>query len=362
MAKRWTIRGEFEVNNHDVDSISPSERIIYLDSVKGLAILLVVLGHIVKKYVNYGYFQDAIFQMTLVISIIYSFHMPLLMIISGMLFKCSYLKNGIVARTRIKRHGMDLLVVYIAFCVLIGIGKIAFNNFVVKKITFLDIALILIKPISTYWYLYVLFVFYVAFCIISLKKVDMRIALSVALILSLLSSFITTIEYFSLYNVARYAFFFCIGMVVSEGALFRCYKHFLWMLAGVVVLIGSYYWYHGVATEHVFGVQAIVGVGVSFGVLSVFYNHRIGSSKLLALLGRYSLDIYVLHQLIYIFVLKVSFMLINDNWILSAIVSTLICIGVVGIITCLMNLLKIRDPIFKPYSFICKLSKKYSNG
>lgn len=60
------------------------QRNIYIDIVKGVAIILVVLGHCIQYgtmyYINDNYFCNPIFV------IIYSFHMPLFMLISGYLF------------------------------------------------------------------------------------------------------------------------------------------------------------------------------------------------------------------------------------------------------------------------------------
>lgn len=58
----------------------------YLDILKGYAIILVVFGHCIQygsglqAMSNGLYFDNKVFQM------IYSFHMPLLMLISGYLF------------------------------------------------------------------------------------------------------------------------------------------------------------------------------------------------------------------------------------------------------------------------------------
>ena len=67
-----------------------NKRLVYLDEVKGLAILLVVMGHVLawngmgtsadSSYNEYG---DLIFQF------IYGFHMPLFFCVSGFLFKSS---------------------------------------------------------------------------------------------------------------------------------------------------------------------------------------------------------------------------------------------------------------------------------
>ena len=55
-------------------------RLEYLDAAKGLGILLVILGHI--------YAWNPNINRKILVTWIYSFHMPLFFIVSGMLIKC----------------------------------------------------------------------------------------------------------------------------------------------------------------------------------------------------------------------------------------------------------------------------------
>ncbi len=77
-----------------------SEKSSYLNVVKGVAIFLMIWGHCIQYCAiqSFDFFENAIFK------IIYSFHMPLFMIISGYLFYFSFqkrdLKNLIIHRTR----------------------------------------------------------------------------------------------------------------------------------------------------------------------------------------------------------------------------------------------------------------------
>ncbi|WP_315273381.1 acyltransferase family protein [Prevotella histicola] len=62
-----------------------NERNIYIDVVKGIAIILVVYGHCIEYY-SKEYIYDNFFYSDIVHKIIYSFHMPLFMVIIGYLF------------------------------------------------------------------------------------------------------------------------------------------------------------------------------------------------------------------------------------------------------------------------------------
>lgn len=65
------------------------ERIKWVDTAKGIAIILVVVGHVVQSYHNVNQYTDStLFNLSG--QFVYSFHMALFMMLSGMLFTMSY--------------------------------------------------------------------------------------------------------------------------------------------------------------------------------------------------------------------------------------------------------------------------------
>lgn len=69
-----------------------SNRNLYIDIVKGIAIILVVYGHCIEYY-STEYLNGNFFYSDLIHKIIYSFHMPLFMLVSGYLFYGSIRKH-----------------------------------------------------------------------------------------------------------------------------------------------------------------------------------------------------------------------------------------------------------------------------
>ena len=94
------------------------ERLNYLDVSKGIGILLVVLAHI--------YAFNSEINRELLVTWIYSFHMPLFFIISGMLLK--YKNENDVKKVIISRI-KGLLIPYLFFSLLSIIVKIIINGF-----------------------------------------------------------------------------------------------------------------------------------------------------------------------------------------------------------------------------------------
>lgn len=59
---------------------------IRLDIIKGIAIILVVMGHCIQYGSGNDYYTSALFFEENIFKFIYSFHMPLFMLISGYVF------------------------------------------------------------------------------------------------------------------------------------------------------------------------------------------------------------------------------------------------------------------------------------
>lgn len=76
-----------------LERLGKSPRSIYLDIVKGFAIILVVYGHCLPYYSD-EYMRGDFFYSDELYKIIYSFHMPLFMLVSGYLFYGSIVRHS----------------------------------------------------------------------------------------------------------------------------------------------------------------------------------------------------------------------------------------------------------------------------
>lgn len=81
-----------------------NNRINLLDYLKGFAILLVVFGHSIQFGSGVSYLKQELFFENIYFKIIYSFHMPLFMLISGFLFyrnKNKNFKDILISKTKL---------------------------------------------------------------------------------------------------------------------------------------------------------------------------------------------------------------------------------------------------------------------
>lgn len=119
-------------------------RIAYIDNLKGFAILLVVIGHIIQ----FLYCPDK-FDSNIIFRFIYSFHMPLFFMLSGMV---TSMRLGNVGELRQKIHSRFLQLI-VPFVFWGGILSL----FIIKQ----DFFNIFIEPDTSLWFLLVLFEIYV---------------------------------------------------------------------------------------------------------------------------------------------------------------------------------------------------------
>lgn len=126
------------------------KRYMYLDYLKGIAIILVVWGHVIQK--SYGLHTGQLYFDNSIYKFIYTFHMPLFMAISGYLFYSSALRYSI--REVLKRKIEGLLVplfiwntIYYLISILVEEGGIVTIKSYLAQVT------------TGLWFLHAIFIF-----------------------------------------------------------------------------------------------------------------------------------------------------------------------------------------------------------
>lgn len=268
-----------------------------IDRAKGLAIFLVVLGHVVAREPPLG----AEWYMALKHAI-YQFHMPLFMYLSGILFFLSVPAFGGFAdyRDYVRRRAWRLLVPGIAVGVLIVAGKFAASRYLhvdnmpdglwdAVRPLFWDTAN---SPALSIWYVFVLFA-YCAAAPFLLAVVRGHIGLLLALALALYTFQFPA--YFYLDRATDYLLFFLLGAVAAK-----------YWNAWVTILDRN-----GAALMLAFAASfGLIAAGLPpavtmlvIGLLSLPALHALarsdifGNSLLFDVLGRYAFAIYLLNTI-----------------------------------------------------------------
>lgn len=262
-------------------------RLDYLDIAKGLAIVLVVLGHSIPDASAATGISSPI--LADVFKAIYSFHMPLFFFVSGFLV----VREKLLAHPKLdffKKRFLRLMVPYffVGMCYLPL--KLVFASYANKPydISTLWQIFIGVNPDGELWFLYVLW-------IISVIAMLLRYTSSLAvLILAAIWAQFSP----GLMSVSGNIFFFITGMYMRANAI-RPYAENITqvLIAMLLFIIGNYILYG-------FGYYgAIVATGISGTYLVLSLAKLIDKTQSsirgrAIVLGFYSMDIYILSDII----------------------------------------------------------------
>ena len=98
----------------------------YIDFLKGIAILCVIYGHCLQYGSGSAFLQQELYWDNIWMKVIYSFHMPLFIAISGYLFFFSLERNG--AKICLIKRAKSLLPVCGTWAVILLVRDVAMGN------------------------------------------------------------------------------------------------------------------------------------------------------------------------------------------------------------------------------------------
>lgn len=161
------------------------KRDCWVDNVKVVACILVVLGHFFQSMVKAEIIADSSLYQWFNTTIYY-FHVPLFFICSGYLYqKYSRVDNDDSWFRNVLKKGLALGIPYFTFSTITWVLKTVFSGSVNDQIGGLGSTLFL-HPTSPYWYLYCLFFIFVVTPTFASKKTSL-IGLIIALAMKLVS-------------------------------------------------------------------------------------------------------------------------------------------------------------------------------
>ena len=261
------------------------KRLDYLDYSKGIAIILVVLGHICSKGNIKTY--------------IYSFHMPLFFIISGYLFNYSNVKSF---KEFINKKIKAYLIPYLTFSavnilgyyILSGLSFIVLRNNLLETIKFCGIGAL--------WFLPVLFIAesIFMFCKINSKKFIYSVLIFVGVSGIVLSIWILTRNFIALILIRSMIslIFITIGYSlcnVIKNVNLKWYQIAIITLLNILLaMINGYVDLWGIQFNNIF----LYFINSILGSLNIIFISKKIASKLLSFWGRNTLIIMGTHQLI----------------------------------------------------------------
>lgn len=132
---------------------SPQQRVAWIDAARGIGIVLVVYGHVLRSLIAQGVAPADRLHHT-ADAAIYAFHMPLFFLLSGLFARPAVAgKRAAFVRIRVQA----IVYPYILWSLIQGMMAIAASGHVNHEMTWRSLASIPWSPIAQFWFLYTLF-------------------------------------------------------------------------------------------------------------------------------------------------------------------------------------------------------------
>ena len=261
-----------------------------IDISRGIGIILVVLGHALKQ----TGVMNPVFEAML--SVIYSFHMPLFFVLSGFVAVKILKFTSISERLAyIRDKAARLLVPYFAVGLFYMPVKYVLSSFAVRPYDFSNAWKILIgeNPNTVLWFLYTLF-WVSVICVIILNNKNFNMVLGISFVVSVVSYILD-----SPVETTKYLFFFMAGMYIRlnyEKAVQMLKEKKIWIVVLLFVITNVLLY-----QSQMFGWTFLTAVTGSICTLAL--SLRIAAKKsrigdVTEVCGKYSMDIYILSDFI----------------------------------------------------------------
>ena len=268
-----------------------SEHVPWLDTAKGIGIILVVYGHQLRAQMAAGKVEGS-WHASTQDAIIYSFHMPLFFLISGLTIAKVFRRRKL--NRYIRSRLINLMYPYVLWSFLSLVLAVEGRRYVQHQVGLNDFISIWWRPLFQFWFLYALFICQIIFALLrGIRSLVLILAVVLLVVPVDLSSPI-------LIDVVKSFPFFAAGVLFSSRltSLGSCPRM---SLIGIGLLSCAIFTFV-FTVRNIFNVYSGPSdfVLAGSGILAVLTISALifRQSPLLTLLGTYSMAVYVLHTIV----------------------------------------------------------------
>ncbi|MDR0537816.1 MAG: acyltransferase family protein [Tannerellaceae bacterium] len=264
------------------------QRYKWIDIAKGIGIILVVYGHVMRGLNSASLIDKDFFIYSDLI--VYSFHMPLFFFISGLFFMKS------IERYKLKQFLVEkcktLLYPYTIYSLFQMGVMVLLSNYTNGEEDINSLYTCLLVPKAQFWFLFALF--FINLLNALMLSINKKRCLWLSIIIGFIY-YLFPVDLFMFSETFKYLIFFNMGILakyVLEIKLTFKHKYFIVLCTFILVLE---YFYIFKISENPF-LPFIISM---VGTIMVLYLalSRLQNNLLLFLIGKHSLEIYLLHIL-----------------------------------------------------------------
>lgn len=279
------------------------QRIEWVDYAKGIGIVLVVYGHLFSSGYHAGLeIVPRFFQLS--DSFVYSFHMPLFFFLAGLFAATSYERNG--GRSFLLQKIKSLAYPYLLWSLLQASVELFFSGHSHRGWSLEQFLLIPVLPWAQFWFLYAILMMYLGFYVLkTMQSYGIPVMMLVAVLL-----FFKPIpsEYLGLAGFSTGFLFFMAGVCLKPylldlekmkgTALYSSALFFIFIIAAYVVFSYCIAPIRLPGGVHPFYFILLAVPGIAACLLLSIYLAQRSWLPVLKVLGKYSLQIYLMHMLV----------------------------------------------------------------
>ena len=274
-------------------------RLEWIDLVKGIAIGLVVIGHMLRGFVSSGMYSEYKNIFIYIDYTIYSFHMTLFFIISGALFKNSKkLENMNQYFLFIKKKVILLAIPYFVFSWIQIVIKLIMSNSVNNKVNIMDFFTIIFNPIEQFWFLYSLMIIFIIMGFIDIKIKSEQIKF-IIIILSFLLANYTIIDLGILGNAISNIIYFYIGeKIIENKERIKINNNIIISLLALYIILNLAIYNFKFSQNILIISRFIMAVVASLTIITICKKFQYNDKNIIyvfKILGKHSMAIYLLH-------------------------------------------------------------------
>lgn len=306
----------------------------YMDFLKGIAILAMVIGHLVSD-VPQG---DTLFN------IIYSFHMPLLFFISAYIEEDNRGNYAGRERLMLLKRTIGLLLPYFSWSILYEFfqGGISFDMNIESWGTILWG-----YEGNGLWFLLVLFglkvmhFFYWKICRVISKPALPKTVLVICLLECIVVLLALVLRQTFIVNMLSYAVPYFFAVLIVDFEWVRKIVESEWMAAGVILIYVAVFPFFSFNNTH--WATQVIRIGLSLCVIVICWKLQeiwtlSGWNKAICYYGQYSLSIYLLHWFFidgkaYLYGIDSAFAVLLLS-VISAFIIALVCVVIAKLVEC----------------------------
>lgn len=342
--------------------MSNAGRVQWIDSLKGVTIFLVIFAHVIDGFGRAEVGSGIALKMgNWIYKVIYIFHMPLFVAISGYVFSLAYLRiidkqhecARINRKEQYRNQICNLTANYFMFSIMMFLFKLLFAKYVNQSVDWKDLIYLPVKSISLvpYWYFYVLIFLYLLTAFIMKQSWNKNTVILILWGIYIVYAISGLPEIVTIQRVINYACFFLFGCLYQIRGGGGLNKHYV--LQGGIAVCGIAIVLFGdnVLPRFIICIIRICTasflINILFGVAEKYWNH-IG---ICSWIGKRSLEIFVLHLYITSGIRPVLRLFHIDNYLAAVVMTTFL--GIVIPVGCSYVLKRagLWNAFFKPVTY-----------